>query len=232
MAQPVSAREKVLPPEAADLATVASALIEADPRNRRAIAELAASLALPLGGPTASTIEANAALPTLVAAASTILRSRIAQPRSAAALPHEERALWEDAGAAFDNLAVEADVVRSSIRFAELIARSLHGDSAVADRLGVDRSRVSQRVTARSLYGFRFDGSRYFPRWQFTEDSTLQGLQELVAMLDPTLHPLVVDHWVSTPSVDLEIDGIPVSPLAWLQNGGPAPRLVDLAKDL
>ena len=122
--------------------------------------------------------------------------------------------------------------IRATFAFVDLLDRSVEGDAAVAELLGVDRSRISQRLRARSLYAFTYGDARYFPTWQFVEGKTVAGLKDALAELDDDLHPLVVDHWFTTPSVDLEIDGAAVSPKTWLTTGGSPEPVAALAADL
>ncbi len=102
----------------------------------------------------------------------------------------------------------------------------------MAELLGVDKSRVSQRVTERSLYAFNAGDDRCFPHWQLTGGRALPGLKTVLRELDVTLHPLAVDHWFTTANVDLEIDGEPVSPAFWLATGGDPQVTAHLAADL
>lgn len=208
-----------MPEEAAELAEVASRLIEGHPENRRAFAELAEIL------------RAGAAGPRVVATVARFLSER-GDVGATMTLPSDERQLWEDAGACFDRRSMGQDSINAAAAFSDLVMRSIEGDSAVATFLRVDRSRVSQRVRDRSLYAFNRADTRYFPRWQFTDSGTLPGLREVGTVLDERLHPLVVDHWFNTPSVDLEIGDVPVSPVIWLETGGTPQVVAELATDL
>lgn len=60
----------------------------------------------------------------------------------------------------------------------------------------------------------------------------VQGLGQVVAALDPGLHPLTVDHWFTTANDALLVRAQPVSPIGWLKTGGMAARVVPLAQDL
>ncbi len=109
------------------------------------------------------------------------------------------------------------------------MARSIRGDAALAKFLGVNRSRVSQRISERSLYSFAgIGGDRFYPKWQFADRKPLPGLRAVFAALAPKIHPLVVDHWVCTPSADLVVDGENLTPILWLQTGGDPDRLLEL----
>jgi hypothetical protein len=232
-----------LPNEVADLAEIASQLVKVDPDTRRAFAELSTVLAAGLAG--AGVVAAGASLgapvvgaaafsslPFVVATAARLIAERIERSQRSMALPREERELWEDAGASFDSRTTDLDVVHAAAAFSDLLVRSVDGDAEVASRLGVDRSRISQRIRDKSLYAFTHNDSRFFPMWQFIEGRTLPGLREILAVLDEGLHPLVVDHWFTTPSLDLEIGQAPVSPVTWLSTGGHADVVVELASDL
>ncbi len=239
MSQRVRSVEDI-PEEAAALAEVASLLIEGHPENRRAVAELVAILGGAVaagavgagGGPSAVTVVASSpSLPLIVATVARFLSER-RDVRITMTLPSAERQLWEDAGASFEPRAIEQDAINAAAAFSDLVMRSIEGDSGVATLLQVDRSRVSQRVRNRSLYAFNRGDTRYFPRWQFTDHGTLPGLREVVTVMDEGLHPLAVDHWFNTPSVELEIGEVPVSPVTWLETGGNPQVAAELATDL
>ncbi|MCW2628076.1 MAG: hypothetical protein JWR48_4798 [Mycobacterium sp.] len=48
--------------------------------------------------------------------------------------------------------------------------------------LGVDRSRVSRRITGKALWVFDLQGSRRIPRWQFLGEELLPGLDVIVQL--------------------------------------------------
>jgi hypothetical protein len=148
------------------------------------------------------------------------------------ALPSAERDLWTSVGARFDKRARLKNDRRLVGAFGALLARSVVGDTAMAELLGVDRSRVSQRLADRSLYAFTAGEERCFPRWQLIDGKPFTGLKVVLRATDPALHPLTVDHWFTTPNVDLEIDDEPVSPVTWLATGGAPQAAADLAADL
>ncbi len=153
--------------------------------------------------------------------------------RHLAGLPESERLVWEHLGARFDPSVVPAVEAASAAAFADLVARSVVGDAAVAELLGVDRSRISQRISERSLYAFTGPSEeRCFPRWQFVGTKTVPGLKAVLAALDAELHPLTIDHWFTTPNVDLEVEGQPVTPTIWLATGGSPNVAAELARDL
>lgn len=151
-----------------------------------------------------------------------------------AQLPAAEQAIWESVGARFgDWEAVARTRARTAVSHAEMVRDSIDGDAAVAELLGVDRSRISQRVTQRSLYAFTGpSGRRLYPRWQFRDDETLPGLRTVLEALPADLHPLVVRGWFTSPDVDLDLDGDALSPVDWLATGGDPAVAADLASDV
>jgi hypothetical protein len=114
---------------------------------------------------------------------------------------------------------------------AELAARSLTV-AEVARRLGVDTSRVRQRIRGRSLYAFKHRGAWRVPAFQIEGRALVSGLDAVVSALPQTLHPVAVSRWFTTPCVDLLLGDMPVSPIAWLSSGGPPAPVGSLAADL
>lgn len=148
-------------------------------------------------------------------------------------LPTDEQAVWESVGARFDRSAEPAAWAATATAFVQLLNASFVGNEELASALGVDKSRVSQLVSERSVYAFDDpDRRRHFPRWQFVERRPVQGLKTVLARLDPELHPLTVTHWMTTPHVDLNANGEPASPIEWLATGGSPERVAELASDL
>lgn len=149
------------------------------------------------------------------------------------ALPETEQRLWEASGARFDDTAsVPRAKARMATAFADLAGRSIHGDAALAKILGVDRSRISQRVSERSLYAFSTTDDRYFPRWQIHGRRTLPHLKVVLETLDAHLHPLSVDHWFTSPNVDLVVGDDLATPVEWLTTGGDPAVVAELAADV
>jgi hypothetical protein len=149
------------------------------------------------------------------------------------ALPPSEQRLWEQVGARFDDTEAVARVgARAAAALTDLVERSLAGDGAVAEQLQVDRSRVSQRISEGSLYTFSLRGERYFPDWQFDDGLPALAFKRVINALDPSAHPLLVDHWFRSPNVDLVIEDEPVTPIDWLTTGGTPDMPATLAEDL
>jgi hypothetical protein len=137
-------------------------------------------------------------------------------------LPTDEQTVWERIGAEFsEHDAVEVTRAAGTAAYEELVSRRVIGDFDLAQLPKVNRSRVSQRVTERSLYSFLDSGEqRCYPSWQFTDGKTIPGLKTVLAQIDSDLHPLTVDRWFNRPDVDLVADGISLTPVEWLSSGG------------
>lgn len=114
--------------------------------------------------------------------------------------------------------AAHAEVVAQSMRVAEL-----------ATRLGVDSSRVRQRIYGRSLYAFKHRGAWLIPGFQVDGSGLVPGLEAVLPRLHEGLHPVAVTRWFTSPNADLVLDDSPVSPIAWLSAGGPPSPVAALA---
>jgi predicted XRE-type DNA-binding protein len=107
------------------------------------------------------------------------------------------------------------------------IVRVAHDASAsmsiaeAADLLGVDRSRVSHRLTQGTLWAFTMGRVRRVARWQFTaEGLLLPGLPTIVAAIPDDITPAALDAFMRAPLAELG----EMTPLEYLTAGGnPAP---------
>jgi hypothetical protein len=115
-------------------------------------------------------------------------------------------------------------VERTIARYAALLAESRTVAEA-AEVLGVDESRVRQRLAARTLYGLKRGRDWHLPAFQFADEGEVPNIGAVVSRLHPDLHPVAVANWFTLPTPDLLIEGEPVSPRDWLRSGG-APGLV------
>ncbi len=107
----------------------------------------------------------------------------------------------------------------------------------VARKLGVDPSRIRQRLTSSppTLYGIRIGTTWYIPEFQFDGEELVRGLGEVVARLDPELHPVAVFRWFTDPSADLSAEALEersLSPRDWLRMGLPVEPVAELASSL
>jgi hypothetical protein len=111
---------------------------------------------------------------------------------------------------------------------AELVTRS-STVAEIAKRLGVDSSRVRQRIYARSLYAFKHRGAWLIPSFQIRGRNLVPGLDRVLPEIPTDLHPVAVSRWFTSPHADLVLGGESVSPLTWLRSGGPAEPVAALA---
>ncbi len=141
---------------------------------------------------------------------------------------------------AFREIGVDVDdagkgpdpVISGVVELATVIASGLSAQQA-ADRLGVGRSRISQRLTGRELFSFRIDGRVVIPSFQFQGDDLVPGITQVNCALPPTRHPLSVVRWFQTPQPELDVDGDrPLTPLEWLSQGGDPSVVCELAEIL
>lgn len=115
-----------------------------------------------------------------------------------------------------------------AVAHAELISRCLTV-AETAKRLGVDTSRVRQRIYARSLYAFKHRGGWLVPAFQLRRRKIVPGLDAAVSALSPALHPVAVSRWFTTPNPDLVVHDSLVSPIDWLAAGGAPEAVATLA---
>ncbi|NLU84334.1 helix-turn-helix domain-containing protein [Rhodococcus sp. HNM0569] len=97
---------------------------------------------------------------------------------------------------------VRARAVEAARQTTAALADSL-GTKEAAELLGIDRSAVSRRLTARALWSFDLHGHRRIPRWQFVGDDVLPGLGTVVAAIPSTAGPVPVAALMHTPQPDL-----------------------------
>jgi len=127
-------------------------------------------------------------------------------------------------------------VLRGALDFSALIASALSAKQA-ARMLGVDPSRIRQRLTGRprSLFGVKRHGQWLLPRFQFSGKTEVPGISQIVPHLDPHLNPVAVARWFLSPNSDLVVDegdGQPVSPRDWLVSGHSPKDVIRLAEGL
>lgn len=125
----------------------------------------------------------------------------------------------------------EDPISAAAAAFTALLASSI--DVAAASRLlEVSPTRIRQMLGQRTLYGIRTGPNWRLPAFQFSDRGVIPGLSAVVRCLPVDLHPLAVERWLTAPSPDLELDGRPVSPLAWLRSGADPSRVADIAAEL
>jgi hypothetical protein len=161
--------------------------------------------------------------------------ARVTDPAAAPLSTAESAFLRMHAGPAADEVlnadpAVLVQEARRAevARMAGLLADSV-GITEAALLLGVDRSRISQRLSAGSLWSFRLGRSRRLPRWQFTADGrSLPGLDVIVAAIPAELSPESVAGFMNT--AQPELDGR--TPVAHLSGGGDPGPVAELVAGL
>ena len=178
------------------------------------------------------------ALDELVKEAVSRLQRTLYRPDPRADLPASEAEILRKGGFVLEpaNLGAEDPLARTVAEYAALLKSSLSTTDA-ARRLGVDPSRIRQRLTSSppSLYGIRAGSGWVLSELQFDGNELVPGIGEVVARLDPELHPVSVLRWFTTPNPDLvaeSLGGRMLSPREWLRSGLPVQAVVDLAADL
>jgi hypothetical protein len=68
--------------------------------------------------------------------------------------------------------------------------------------LGIDRSRVSRRLSRNALWAFDLNANRRIPRWQFLNSDLLPGLAEIVPAIPRSANPAAIDAFMHTPQPD------------------------------
>jgi excisionase family DNA binding protein len=116
--------------------------------------------------------------------------------------------------------------------FAAILETSL-STSAAAKRLGVHSVRIRQLIGDGSLYAVQIDGRWRIPAFQFGRKKLVPNIAEVNAVIDREFDAVSVLRWYTTPDPELETsDGEILSPLAWLERGLPADRVVPIAREL
>lgn len=115
--------------------------------------------------------------------------------------------------------------------YAALLADTL-SVAAVAERLGIDPSRVRHRLLKRQLLGIRQPRGWLLPAYQFGADGRLlPGLERVAVVLDGA-HPVVVARFFASPQAELVVGRRRLTPRQWLEGGGDPKRVVALAGSL
>jgi hypothetical protein len=111
-------------------------------------------------------------------------------------------------------------LAQTAAEYAVLLAASLP-PAEIADRIGVDESRIRQRINQHTLYAIRDGRGWRVPIFQLdaTGHALLPGLERIVPHLHDA-HLVEVARWFLSPQVDLEgPDDKPMSPRDWLLTG-------------
>jgi len=115
-----------------------------------------------------------------------------------------------------------------------LIASAL-SQAQAAKRLGVDASRIRQRIAQRTLYAVQGNtSSKVLPLFQFTESGTLPHLEKIIPVISASAHPMAVQRFFLSPTPDLysEETASPLSPRDWLLTGHSPDLVIRMAADV
>jgi hypothetical protein len=113
-------------------------------------------------------------------------------------------------------------------KFAALLATSYKVDE-VATMLGVDPSRIRQRLKERSLYGVKTTQGWRIPRFQFDGRQLIPNVDQVIAAMPADMDLIGFYNWFTLPDPDFWIDEVSVSPSKWLRSGGDPTHVVALA---
>lgn len=119
-------------------------------------------------------------------------------------------------------------VAGETLAYTALLADSL-SVAEVARRLGVDPSRIRQRVTGRSLCGVRVGREWRLPAWQFDETAAIPHLQRVLEALSADLDPVSIARFMTFANEELLMGGEPVAPRVWLAAGRDPEPVVRMA---
>lgn len=149
-------------------------------------------------------------------------------------LTRDEAGVLEEGGVSLEPRArgAASPLVRTAAEYAALLASSLTVPLA-AERLGVDGSRVRQRLAAHTLYGIKRPAGWRLPQFQFIDHGLLPGFERVAPRLTG-VHPVSVARWLTRPHVDLTVgdDERPIAPRAWLELGLDPEVVASLADEL
>jgi hypothetical protein len=153
-------------------------------------------------------------------------------------LTSDEAAFLSEAGVSIEDFAppelgARSPLVQTAADYAALLATALSVPQ-LARRLGVDQSRVRQRIAQHTLIAVKDGAAWRLPLFQL--DDTGQRLVPGLAAVAPRLarvHPVAGARWFTLPHPDLvDDDGHPLSPRAWLLGGGDPKEVAALADEL
>jgi hypothetical protein len=153
-------------------------------------------------------------------------------------LADDELRFLEEAGVDLAELAprdrgAASPLALTAADYAALLATSLTVQD-LATRLGIDESRVRQRLARHTLFGIKDVKGWRIPRFQLDDNgwTLVPGLYRVAPHWEG-IHPVEVSRWFTLPHVDLEdAEGNPVPPRAWLLSGGDPETVAGLAEEL
>jgi hypothetical protein len=146
-----------------------------------------------------------------------------------------ERAALDAVGLVEDSGGLPGAIEKSRIEYELLIKQSPTLDK-VAKMLGVNPSRLRQRLSEGTLYGIKDGRSWRIPTFQLDarRKQLVRGIDKVLPQVRREAHPLAVVSWFSSPQQDLVVgdDETPVSPVKWLAAGRPPEDVAELAAEI
>lgn len=122
-----------------------------------------------------------------------------------------------------------AERARVALRNADALLASTVSPNEAARILGVDRSQVSRRLTSGVLYSYLAPAGRHrIPRWQFTGDRLIPGIETIAPAVPSSIAPLSVEAFMRTPQPECGNR----SPIEYLTAGGDPAVVTELLADL
>lgn len=115
--------------------------------------------------------------------------------------------------------------------FLDLVRQS-DTPNEVAAKLGLDPSRIRQRIRQGSLLAIELNDEKRVPRFQFEGDIEVPGQGKIAKTVVRKMTPLAFALWFTSPSLDLGETGTPVSPRYWLLQTGDVAPVLALAERL
>jgi hypothetical protein len=152
------------------------------------------------------------------------------------AFSEREAEILRHRGLILEDLGGEDPRHRTQAEYESLLRSSLSIAQAAA-RLAVEPIELSRRLAIRppTVYGVRRGTIWVVPEFQIEGSRLIPGFEEVLARLDPQLHPLSVFRWFTMPNPNLpdnDFEERNLSPRDWLRSGrSPAP-VAELAADL
>jgi len=131
------------------------------------------------------------------------------------------------------DLGARSPLVQTAADYAALLATALSVPE-LARRLGVDQSRVRQRIARHTLFAVKDGATWRLPLYQLDDmgQQLIPGLTAVAPQL-ADVHPVVAARWFTLPHPDLaDDDGRPVAPRLWLLGGGDSAEVAVLADEL
>ena len=162
------------------------------------------------------------------------LRSSLLADEGSTLTAPEEAALAKGGVELVSDQALRVVDAQIASAYQQLRTGSLSVEEA-ARRLGVNTSRIRQRLADRSLYGIKDGNTWLLPAFQFCADGMVPGVDVVVRRLPPDIGAVAVTRWFSNPNPDLSTrddDERPLTPLEWLLGGNPPDAAAELAAAL